>query len=106
MCGPRVRRTFVAFALAAALLITAAPARASGLRLQGVPRVQDLWSHAWSWLVELMTGDDPAASGAARATYNKDDSGPPPNPPPPPGHSRGPNGGGHGDTGGGLDPDG
>lgn len=109
MNRPSVRRVFVGLAAAGLLAAAAAPARASGFPLADVSRLQDLWSHAWSWMVDVWPGSDGSAGVAASRTYNKDNQGPPPGPPPPkPKPPAQTNGGGHGggDSGPGSDPDG
>lgn len=101
-----VRRLFVGLVVAG-LLATATPAQASGFRLESGLRIQDLWSHAWSWLADLFVTESRSADAAA-SNYTKDaPPGPPPGPPPPGqrGRPNGTNSGG-GDTGGGVDPDG
>lgn len=107
MLRPSVRRLFVGLVVAG-LLATAAPARASGFRLESGLQLQDLWSRTWSWLADLLRVDEGRSEDAATSSnYTKDaPPGPPPGPPPPGqrGRPSGMNGGG--DHGGGVDPDG
>ena len=102
MSRPSIRRTVAGLVLAA-LLATAAPARATGYQVTAGLQLGDLWSRAWSWLTDLWTGGGPAGA-ATPQNHSKALPGPPPKPPPgpPPPGLRGTNG----DQGSGVDPDG
>jgi hypothetical protein len=98
MSPPRIRRTVAGFILAM-LVATAAPAGAADFRLP-VLGLQDFWSRAWGWLMDLRP--DAAPAGAAKPQEHGRKSltpAPPPNPPPNTGSI-------NGDKGSGLDPDG
>ncbi len=104
MLRPNVRRLFAGLVVAG-LLATAAPARASGFRLESGLQFEDLWSGAWSWLADLLVvGESRSEDAATSRDHTKDAPPAPPPGPPPPGHRGRPNGGG--DGGGGIDPDG
>jgi hypothetical protein len=95
----RARRAFAGFVLVA--LLVSAPARAGGLS-EPAFQLQDLWSHAWSWVTHLWTTQPRDVS--APGTLTKEQPPGPPSPPadPPPPRPRGT----QGDQGPGIDPDG
>jgi hypothetical protein len=101
MSRPRTHRAIAGIALAV-LLATAAPARAAGF-LEGALPPQDLWTRAWSWLMDLWVGGDRAQGPAVPATLEKGSPGPPQHPQ---GQSPARPRDAHGEEGSGIDPDG